>query len=223
MTDGITNESYFSNKNKVITLASITLTIALTGCAQVSQEISTAKVSTSIAGLTLDESKKPTIVYIRSGAPTLADYNKFIVDPIIIDYNDPRISDIYSEEMMHIQEYFSLAMSKELIKAGYQVVTRSAPDTLRVTFKLSDLKAPTAATNVSMLLVPGLSMSVGEVTIEAIFREVMSNQINAVVMESSRGSYMFNSNPLTTTSDIETAFDNWASGFTDAVKKAHSK
>jgi len=42
-------------------------------------------------------------------------------------------------------------------------------------------------------------------------------------MESSRGSYMFNANPLTTTSDIEAAFDNWATGFTSAVNKAHGK
>lgn len=210
-------------RNKIITLTSITLMLFLNGCAQVGQEISTSEISTNISGLVLDESKKPTLVYIRPEAPTLADYTKFIIDPILIDYSDPNINDISSEEMVQMQQYFSQVMSKELVDAGYQVVTRSAPNTLRVTFKISDLKAPTAATNVSMLLVPGLSTSVGEVTIEAVFREALSNQVNAVVMESSRGSYMFNANPLTTTSDIEAAFDNWATGFTSAVNKAHGK
>lgn len=210
-------------RNKIITLTSIILMLFLNGCAQVGQEISTSEISTNISGLVLDESKKPTLVYIRPEAPTLADYTKFIIDPILIDYSDPNINDISSEEMVQMQQYFSQVMSKELVDAGYQVVTRSAPNTLRVTFKISDLKAPTAATNVSMLLVPGLSTSVGEVTIEAVFREALNNQVNAVVMESSRGSYMFNANPLTTTSDIEAAFDNWATGFTSAVNKAHDK
>lgn len=210
-------------RNKIITLTSITLMLLLNGCAQVGQEISTSEISTNISGLVLDKSKKPTLVYIRPEAPTLADYTKFIIDPILIDYRDPNINDISSEEMLQMQKYFSQVMSNELVAAGYQVVTRSAPNTLRVTFKISDLKAPTAATNVSMLLVPGLSTSVGEVTIEAVFREALSNQVNAVVMESSRGSYMFNANPLTTTSDIEAAFDNWATGFTSAVNKAHGK
>jgi hypothetical protein len=92
-----------------------------------------------------------------------------------------------------------------------------------MTFTIRDLKAPTAATNVSLLLVPGLSTSVGEVTVEAVFKDSLTDQINAVVLESSRGSYVFNSNPLSTWSDVEVAFDNWAEGFSNAVDKAHGK
>jgi hypothetical protein len=85
------------------------------------------------------------------------------------------------------------------------------------------MKIPTAATNVSLLVVPGLSTSVGEVTIEATFADSLTEQVNAVVLESSRGSYMFNGNPLSTTSDVKTAFDNWAVGFTNALNVAHGK
>jgi hypothetical protein len=213
----------FLKGNKIINFVSIALIMMLSGCAQVGQEINKTDISTNISGLVLDESKKPVLVYMRPGAPTLVDYTTFIIDPILVDYSDPNINDISSEDMVKMQQYFHHVMSKELVDSGYQVVTRSAPNTLRVTFKISDLKAPTAASNVSMLLVPGLSISVGEVTIEAVFREALSNQVNAVVMDSSRGSYMFNGNPLTTTSDIETAFDNWAVGFTKAVNEAHGK
>jgi len=114
-------------------------------------------------------------------------------------------------------------MTTSLTNAGYQVVTRTAENTLRMSFKISDLKAPTAATNVSMLLVPGLSTSVGEATVEATFTDAASGIINGVVLENSRGSNMFNPNPLTTLSDVEAAFDQWAAGFTNAVNTAHKK
>lgn len=211
----------FSPKKSLI-LATTLLTL-MSGCAQVSNNISADKVTVNTTGLVQDKSKKPTLVYTRPGAPTLADYSKFIIDPVIVDYSDPSINDISTEDINEMRNYFHKVMTTSLTDAGYQVVTRTAENTLRVSFKISDLKAPTAATNVSMLLVPGLSTSVGEVTVEATFTDAASGTINAVVLENSRGSYMFNPNPLTTLSDVEAAFDNWAAGFTQAINKAHNK
>lgn len=75
----------------------------------------------------------------------------------------------------------------------------------------------------SLLFVPSLSTSLGEVTVEATFTDAASGTINAVVIENSRGSYMFNPNPLITLSDVEAAFDNWAAGFIQALNKAQNK
>lgn len=208
---------------KKVLLVVSTATLLITSCAQVSQVANPEHISVDVSGLTLDSSQAPSTVYMRAGAPTLADYNKFILDPLSIDYNDPKMKDISTEEVKSIRDYFNQVMTQELINGGYKIVTRSNPDTLRMTFAIRDLKAPTASTNVSMLLVPGLSTSVGEVTIEAVFRESTTNKINAVVLENSRGSYMFNPNPLTTWSDVEVAFDNWAKGFRKALDTAHGK
>ena len=201
----------------------ILFSICISGCAQVSKDVSQSQIKSNIEGLELDESHKPTLVYIRPGAPTLANYNRFIIDPISIDYSDPAMKEISAAEIRQLQEYFHSAMTNALTQSGYKVVTRSSEGVLRITFTLSELKAPTASTNVSVLLVPGMSTSVGEVTIEAVFKDAASNVINAVVLEGSRGSYMFNKKPWNTWGDIESAFDNWANGFRDAVDKAHKK
>ena len=114
-------------------------------------------------------------------------------------------------------------MKDELQSGGYEVVSSSAPNSLQIQFTIKDMKLPTAAGNVSMLVVPGLSTSVGEVTLEATFTDSNTKQLNAVVIESTRGSYMFNGNPLTTTSDVKEAFDNWAEGFRQSLDAAHGK
>jgi len=210
--------------SKVTKNIAMLITLAVvTGCAQVSKEVHSSAIRSNIAGLTLDESQKPSLVYKRAGAPTLAEYSRFIIDPIVIDYKDPAMKDIPADDIAEIQAYFHKVMTDELTTAGYEVTTRSSENTLRIAFIISDLKVPTAATNVSVFLVPGLQTSVGEVTVEAVFKDAYSNTINAVVIESSRGSYMFNKKPWSTWADVESAFDNWATGFREAVDRAHGK
>jgi hypothetical protein len=204
----------------IITLLTL---VIVTGCAQVSKEVDSSAIATNVSGLVLDASHKPTLIYKRANAPTLAKYSSFIIDPILVDYKDPDMKEIAVEDIAEMQDYFHKVMSEELTNAGYKVVTRSAENTLRISFLISDLKVPTAATNVSVFLVPGLQTSVGEVTVEAVFKDSLSNAINAVVVESSRGSYMFNKKPWSTWSDVESAFDNWAVGFREAVDSAHGK
>lgn len=199
------------------------LLLVATGCAQVSKDVDRAAIASNVSGLVLDTSHKPTLIYKRANAPTLAQYSRFIIDPILVDYKDPDMKDIPVEDIAEMQDYFHKVMSEELTTAGYKVVTRSAENTLRISFIISDLKVPTAATNVSVFLVPGLQTSVGEVTVETVFKDSLSNVINAVVVESSRGSYMFNKKPWSTWSDVESAFDNWAVGFREAVDSAHGK
>lgn len=197
--------------------------LTMFGCAQVSREATPDQVTANVSGLELQDEHLPTLVYIRPGASTLANYNKFIIDPIVIDYTDPGINELSQDTVREMQQYFQRVMTESLTQGGYEVVTRSAQDTLRMTFRITDLKAPQSASNVSILLIPGMSTTVGEVTVEATFRNSATNRIDAVVLENSRGSYMFNPNPLTTMSDVEAAFDQWAEGFRASLDKAHGK
>jgi hypothetical protein len=197
--------------------------ILLGACAQVSKQAEPAELTVDIDGLELREQFLPTLVYTRDGAPGLEQYTKFIIGPIAFNDDNPNLKEVSIEDLTEMQIYLENAMSQELSKHGYELVTDASDDAMIIDFTIIDMQIPTAATNVSLLVVPGLSTSVGEVTVEAVFTDSTSEQIIAIVLESSRGSYMFNSNPLSTTSDIRTAFDNWASGFTSALNEAHNK
>ncbi|WP_375748987.1 DUF3313 domain-containing protein [Vibrio sp. HN007] len=205
--------------NKMKILFAALLVSVVSGCANVSQDISSGSSSVSLKGLTQDKSKMPTLVYERKGAKPLSEYNSFIIDPIKVDYD----GELSQEDLAELQQYFQKAMTDELTEAGYEVRTTPTPDTLRVSFRIFDIKTPTALVNVTSLVVPGTSATVGEVSIEAVFSNAEMNQVDAVILEHSRGSYLFNANPYSNIDDIEYAFDNWARGFTRAVNTAKGK
>ncbi|XQF94341.1 DUF3313 family protein (plasmid) [Pseudoalteromonas espejiana] len=149
----------------------------------------------------------------------LGDYEKFIIDQFNRLLRPKRNKRYIPWRYSIITAVFFISHVRENTKAGYKVVTRSDKNTLRISFTLSNLKAPSSLLNASLLVLPGVTLSVGEVTIEGVFRDSLSNQINAVVYEGSQGSYLFKDKPWSTFSDIESAFDRWAEGFTDAVKR----
>ena len=71
---------------------------------------------------------------------------------------------------------------------------------------------------------PGVfAVSVGKVTVEGVFREAMSNRIDAVAVSRSEGSHVFKNKPWSTWADVRASFDNWAEGIRKAVDKAHGK
>lgn len=211
------------NAIKIYMLA-VVLVLFVSSCAQVSKAPNEDLISADLSDLVLDPSQKPSTVFIRkNNTSSLADYNKFIIDPLVIDKNLIEAKGVSAEDALFIQNYFTQTMTSELNASGYEITSEPGESVLRMTFSIKDLSTPTAATNVSMLFVPGLSTSVGEVTIQAVFKESTTNQVNAVVLESSRGSYLFNSNPLSTMSDVEVALDNWAKGIRKALDKAHAK
>jgi hypothetical protein len=207
-------------KSVIILLVS---SIVMVGCAQVSQVAEPADLTVDVLGFEQQKEELPTLVYIRPGAPTLEKYTKFIMEPIAINTDNQNLKEASMEDVVEMQAYLENAMRESLESGGYQLVSEVGEETLIIGFTIIDMQMPTSATNVSMLVVPGLSTSVGEVTVEATFTDSITDQLNAVVLESSRGSYMFNGNPLTTSSDIKAAFDNWATGFRAALDVAHGK
>lgn len=162
------------------------------------------------------------MVYKRPGAPTLADYNRFIIDPVTIDYSDPEMKELDPEQLGKMQKYFRDAMIKELREGGYKVGTRPEANTLRISLNISGLKAPSAIPNVVAALAP-IAVSVGEVTVKGVFREAMTHRIDAVVVDRSQGSRVLNAAPWSTWSDVEMAFDNWAKGVQKSIDKAHGR
>lgn len=194
--------------------------IGLSACGSSSKSIDKHALTTNVSGLVQDESAKPTILLKRPGAPTLAAYNSFIVDPVKISYRDPSMNKISSKDLSRMQRYFRDAVTSELREAGFGVTNQPGPQTMRISFTLSGIKAPNAAPNVVGVLAP-VALSVGEVTVEATFSETQTNRIDAVVIDRSQGSRILNATPWSTWSDIESTFDRWAEGIAHAVKKSH--
>ena len=204
----------------------------LTACAPTSKAVKNYSIIENTSGLVLDKSQEPTLVYKRPGVPTLAAYNRFIIDPVQVNYTDPEMEELDAEQIGKMQQYFRDAMIKELSEAGYEVGTRSQAKTMRISLTISNLEAWDygGAANVATMaagIVVGLPMvfaiSVGEVTVEGVFREALTNRIDAVVVDHSKGSRVFNAKPWSTWADVEGTFDIWAEGVREAIDKAHGR
>lgn len=185
-----------------------------------------------VGDLVLQSDEFPTVVYTRSGVPPLSDYRRFIIDAVSVNYDDPGVRELSQDDVDRISTYFRTAVVKELLDGGYEVGTRTQPDTLRVSLTISGFSAPESGGLVnaagivaaSAIGLPGVvALSVGEVTIEATFREATTNRLDAAVLSRSRGSRVLNDSPWSTWSDVEGSLDAWAEDFRGAVDEAHGK
>ncbi len=200
---------------------SILLCLAFaSGCAPTSRIVENHSYSADLTGLELDKNFSPTLVYARPNAPTFGAYTRFIVDPVMVNYDDPKMEDLDPDTLTRMQTYFRNGLIKSLRDGGYKVGTRTEPNTLRISLHLSGLKAPSAAANITSAIAP-FAISVGEVTVEAHFRETLSNRLDIVAVAKTKGSRIVNAKPWSTWADIETAFDQWVEGIRQAIDKAH--
>ncbi len=216
-----------------IAILTLFVLVTVTACAPRSKTVAEDYATIAdISGLELDESQLPTLVYIRPGAPSFVAYNRFIIDPVRIEYRDPDMKELEPEESAQLEQRFRDAVIEELRDGGYEVGTRSQAGTMRISFTISGLKAwgGGGAANVGAMVggaVYGLPvifvLSVGEVTIEGVFRDALFNRIDAVAVDRSAGSRVFNESLWSTWSDVEATFDIWAKGIREAVDEAHSK
>ena len=191
---------------------------ALSACGSVEKKVNNHMLKTDISGLELDKSAEPTVLYRRKNAPDISTYNSFIVDPVTIDYRDPGMKEIDPEDLARMQKYFQERVQDKLKEGGSTITDQAGAGTMRISFILSGIKAPSAMPNVIALQVP-IAISVGEVTIEAAFRESKSNRVDAAVVSYLRGSRVLNPTPWSTWSDIESIFNQWAEGIAVAVNK----
>ncbi len=217
--------------SKVInSMLMLTVLVSLTACGAKSKKLDDYDMLSDTSGLELDQSQAPTMVFIRPGAPTLSAYDRFIIDTVHVSYSDPTMKELDPEQVGEMQQYFRDAMIKELRDAGYEIGTRSQAKTMRISFTLSGLKAPSAKGNVAAIgagMIVGLpmllSVSVGEVTVEAVFREALTNRIDAVAVNRAQGSRLLKKKPWSTWADVEGSFDNWAEGIRESIDKAHGR
>ena len=216
-------KTIYKNIHKVIPITLILMVLVVfTACAPKEVTIQGYEPSVDISELELDKSQSPAIVYMRPGAAGFEAYNRFIIDPVRIIYSDPRMKELSPEQVGRMQEYLQNAMIKELRDAGYEVGTKSQAETMRLTFTITGLQAPSAAANVTVAVAP-IAVSVGEVTVEWVLRDALTNRIDGVAVTRARGARGFNPNPWSTWADVEKTFDSWAKGLRETIDKAHNK
>lgn len=195
-------------------------TIVLLSCS--SQSTRELVLSEDLAELEQDNSALPALVYIRPGAPDLASYSSFIIDPITVRRTNSDDKLLTEEDFVYAQHYLKKAMVDELQASGYQIVEEPTNETLRISLAISDLKAPISVSSKFATML-GSHFELGGVTISAAFSDPETGRIDAVVMVRSRGESMLQDKPWSNMADIEAAFDHWALGLRGAIDKAHGK
>ena len=195
--------------------------VAISACGTTGSLVESYEPTVDISELERDDSEFPTIIYIRPGAPELGEFNRFIIDPVQIFYTDTEMQELSPRQVEMIQDYLLFAIVRELRTAGYEVGTRSEADTLRISFTLSGLKAPSAGARAAAAADP-ITASIGEATVEAIFRDGLTNRLQAVVVSHARGFRWLNRTTFSSWVDVQEFIDDWAEGFRDAVDEAHT-
>ncbi len=196
--------------------------LVLAGCATTEMKVEGYEPTVDVSGLERDDSEAPTIIYRRPGAPGLDEFSRFIIDPVQVFYDDPDMEELSPEQVGRIQQHLFDAMVRELRDGGYEVGTKSEAGRLRIAFSLSGLRAPSAGANVTAAVIP-IAARVGEVTVEAVFRDGLTNELEAVVVSRARGARFLNASPWSTWSDVEAFLDGWARGFRESVDEAHAR
>ncbi len=209
-----------SKTASTVCLALLPLTLAACGTATKSLQGYTP--STNLNGLVQDQREKPTLVYVRPGAPGLGKYNSFIIDPVRVNYQSGSIKGLDRSQVQKMRQKFRAQLIAELAASDYRIVTKPGRNTLRISMTIANLKAPSAITNVSNVVLP-FSLAVGEVTIEGAFRQSSNNRVDAVVVNRAQGQRLMNAKPWSTWADAEQSFKEWAQGIRKAVDRAHGK
>ncbi|MDJ0819098.1 MAG: DUF3313 family protein [Desulfobacterales bacterium] len=122
-------------------------------------------------------------------------------------YTDPKMKELSPEQVGRMTQYLRDAMINELRDAGYDIGTRSQAGTMRISFTISGFKAPSGggAANIGTIgagTAAGLpvifAVSVGDVTVEWVFREALTHRIDGVAVTRARGARVLNPSPWST-------------------------
>lgn len=207
---------YITKKN-IITSFALMGTLLFSACSSKDINVENHKFEADITGLVL-KANSPSLIYSRPGAKSLSEYKQFFIDPIKVKYINENEKKLDKKQIKKLQEYFHTSMVTKLKDNGYIVVKTIIPNTMRISFTISGIKAPNPVVNVISVLAP-IAPSVGEVTVEGKFINTTSNQIDAVVVNKSQGSKVLNTTPWSTWADIESSFDQWSEGIVKSINK----
>jgi hypothetical protein len=167
----------------------------------------------------------------------LKQYNKFIFDPITI-FLLPAAEDrgIDPDDLERLAQRFHDAVTDELTKSGYEIVTSPGPGVLWLSVAITNVE-PTggkrnaavkgAATAATVAAAPGASLavprlSVGKVSIEGDLVDTQTGERVVAFVTSKAGRRWFSGfNAFKKWGDIEAAFRTWAKDFRVRLDEIH--
>lgn len=156
--------------------------------------------------------------YIASGN-RLADYDRFIIEPVRVYYHGGRAK-VPGSDMQELANYLRSAIVKA-ISVRYSVVNQPGQGVARVRIALTDVKKSTWWMNIH----PGSKLTgsgTGEAAMEGEVLDSFTNEQIAALVESRRGN-QFELDHFSEYDDAKDVIDDWAQRFRMRLDEAHRR
>ncbi len=153
----------------------------------------------------------------------LANYSKFIIDPIAMLYRQPEEKRIFSdEELEDLQAHFKTAVSEALTEdGGYQVVEASASGTARLRIGITDVDDTIGALNITIYTkITGAGL--GGAAMEGELVDSMTGEQLVAVSRWGSGSRILRAG-FTHTGDAKILMNRWAKDLRERIDEAHGR
>ncbi len=189
----------------------------LSACSSAPPPLKKPVVLADTTGLSLEQESADLLLYRRPGVAKLNHYTAFIIEPVEVVYTSRGMMAVSQDEITEIKRYFQRAVISELREHGYQVVHKPAERVLRVQLKLTGLDPGRPLLNLT-------GTTASAVTMEAEFRESLSDRLDAVVVSRRLGNTQGSeAATLGKVESVEPALDAWAVKFRRAVDRAQGR
>ena len=200
------------------------LALAVAGCEGSTKKevkVEDYKFVNDVSGLKRMPDEEGVIVYDREGV-NFAAYDKFIMDPVKVVYNNEEMRNLDQEKLKEIQQYFVTSFTKKLEEGGYKVVKTPSEGTMQIEIAIVDLQVPSAAYNAVQVVGSPVAVTVGSITIEAAFRDASTKRLESVAVARRAGDRLTGT-PWSNWSDVEDSVDAWADEFREFMDTARNK
>ncbi len=209
------------NRSCALSVLAGLVALAVAACDTTQQktvEVEEYEFINDISGLVRTDDEEGIVIYDRPNLD-LAQYSKFIVDPVKVAYTKPEMRNLDEEKLKEIQEYFVEAFTTQLQEGDYEVVTDASEGTLRIEITIVDLRVPSAAYNAIQLVGSPVAATVGSITIEAALRDASTNQLESVAVARRSGDHV-SATPWSNWQDVKDSVDAWAEELREALDAA---
>ncbi|MHC4299958.1 MAG: DUF3313 domain-containing protein [Planctomycetota bacterium] len=165
------------------------------------------------------ESVSDTTLTYTNPKVDLADYSKFILDPVVVHFHDeaekPEMS---RKELAELRQHMFAAVHNAILK-DYQIVRRSGPGVARIRIAITDIKK---STPVLTVLPPGrlVGFGLGGAAMEAEVLDSQTGEQIGAVIESQEGNRL-SLEGLSKWGDTKAVMNAWAEHFKELIDEAH--
>jgi hypothetical protein len=168
----------------------------------------------------LQQVSENSLVYVNN--QKLAQYSKFIVEPVQTRYPDPNDQGkVSGGAIANLEGRMDGALTSDLEHNGYQVVAKPGPGVARIRVALTDIKKGKPVLNVipySAIVGVGL----GGATAEAEILDSQTNEQIAAAVESQLGQ-RFTLSGLSRYGNAEATIDDWSQKIVQRINYSHGK